>query len=225
MYSIDERLFNTLRRELMTKKREIIDILMNTYGGAKCGLDFSTPFQLLVATILSAQCTDVRVNIVTPELFCAYPDPQSMSKAEILDVERLIRTCGFYKNKAKNIVGTSLKLCEQYDGLVPSTMEELTQLDGVGRKTANVVMANAYGIPAIAVDTHVFRVSNRLGLANAKNVEQTEMQLQKAIPKAMWSDMHHALIWHGRKVCAARKPKCEECNLSHLCKYYNKKDK
>lgn len=209
----------------MTKKREIIDILMNTYGGAKCGLDFSTPFQLLVATILSAQCTDVRVNLVTPALFEKYPDPQAMSKAEVADVEELIRSCGFYKNKAKNIIGTSIAICTKHGGQVPSTMEELTALDGVGRKTANVCLSNAFGIPAIAVDTHVFRVSNRLGLANAKNVEETERQLQKAIPKSMWSDMHHALIWHGRQVCSSRNPKCESCTLSPLCKEYNKKDK
>ena len=204
----------------MTKKQEIIKILMDTYGGAKCGLDFSTPFELLIATILSAQCTDVRVNIVTPALFEKYPDAMAMSKAEVSDVEELIRSCGFYKNKAKNIVGTSIAICEKFGGEVPHTMEELTSLDGVGRKTANVCLSNAFGIPAIAVDTHVFRVSNRLGLANANNVEKTEIQLQKAIPKELWSDMPHALIWHGRQVCSSRKPKCEECNLSGLCKYY-----
>lgn len=209
----------------MTKKQQIIEILMDVYGGAECGLDFSTPFQLLVATILSAQCTDVRVNMITPALFEKYPDAEAMSKAEISDVEELIKTCGFYKNKAKNIVSTAVALCTRFNGEVPKTMEELTGLDGVGRKTANVVMANAYGIPAIAVDTHVFRVSNRLGLANAKNVEETEMQLQKVIPKKQWSDMHHALIWHGRKVCNARKPHCEECSLTELCKYYKKNNK
>lgn len=209
----------------MTKKQEMIEILMDTYGGAECGLNFSTPFQLLVATMLSAQCTDVRVNMVTPALFERYQDAEAMSKADIADVEELIKSCGFYKNKAKNIVATSITLCNKFDGEVPRTMEELTSLDGVGRKTANVCLANAFGIPAIAVDTHVFRVSNRLGLANAKNVEETERQLQKAIPKELWSDMHHALIWHGRKVCSARKPACEECNLKGLCKYYKKKDK
>ena len=209
----------------MTKKQQIIEILTDTYGGAECGLDFSTPFQLLIATILSAQCTDVRVNMVTPALFEKYPDVQAMSRAEIKDVEELIKTCGFYKTKAKNIVSTAIALCTRFDGEVPKTMDELTSLDGVGRKTANVVMANAYGIPAIAVDTHVFRVSNRLGLANADNVEKTELQLQKVIPKNLWSDMHHSLIWHGRKVCSARKPKCDECNLCELCKYYKQNNK
>lgn len=209
----------------MTKKQEMIEILMDTYGGAECGLDFSTPFQLLVATMLSAQCTDVRVNMVTPALFEKYPDAQAMSRAEIEDVEELIKTCGFYKTKAKNIVSTSIAICTKFGGEVPHTMEELTSLDGVGRKTANVCLANAFGIPAIAVDTHVFRVSNRLGLANAQNVDETERQLQKAIPKEKWSDMHHALIWHGRKVCNARKPMCEMCNMSELCKYYKKKGK
>lgn len=209
----------------MTKKQQIIEILMDTYGGAECGLNFSTPFQLLVATILSAQCTDVRVNMITPALFEKYPDALAMSKAEIADVEELIKSCGFYKNKAKNIVSTAVAICTKFGGEVPRTMEELTSLDGVGRKTANVCLANAFGIPAIAVDTHVFRVSNRLGLANAKNVEETEVQLQKAIPKNLWSDMHHALIWHGRKVCSARKPLCGECNLCELCKYYKKNNK
>lgn len=209
----------------MTKKQEIINILLETYGGAKCGLDFSTPFQLLVATILSAQCTDVRVNMITPALFEKYPDAFSMSKAPVSDVEEIIKSCGFFKNKAKNIVNASIALVESYNGEVPADMDKLMALSGVGRKTANVCLANAFGIPAIAVDTHVFRVSNRLGLANAKDVEKTEMQLQKAIPKESWSDMHHALIWHGRRVCSARKPKCEECAVNELCKYNSKKDK
>ena len=175
-------------------KEKIIQILSDTYRGATCGLVFSTPFELLVATILSAQCTDVRVNMVTPGLFEKFPDCYTMASASIADVEELIKTCGFYKNKAKNIVSASKKIVSDFGGVVPKTMDELTSLPGVGRKTANVVMANAYGIPAIAVDTHVFRVSNRLGLANADDVVKTEMQLQKAIPKDMWSDMHHSII-------------------------------
>lgn len=206
-------------------KEKIIQILSDTYRGATCGLVFSTPFELLVATILSAQCTDVRVNMVTPGLFEKFPDCYTMASASIADVEELIKTCGFYKNKAKNIVSASKKILSDFGGVVPKTMDELTSLPGVGRKTANVVMANAYGIPAIAVDTHVFRVSNRLGLANADDVVKTELQLQKAIPKDMWSDMHHSLIWHGRKVCSARKPKCDECNLTDYCKYFKKKER
>ena len=206
-------------------KEKIIQILSDTYRGATCGLVFSTPFELLVATILSAQCTDVRVNMVTPGLFEKFPDCYTMASASIADVEELIKTCGFYKNKAKNIVSASKKIVSDFGGVVPKTMDELTSLPGVGRKTANVVMANAYGIPAIAVDTHVFRVSNRLGLANADDVVKTEMHLQKALPKDMWSDMHHSIIWHGRKVCSARKPKCDECNLTDYCKYFKKKER
>lgn len=183
-------------------------------------MDFETPYQLLVATILSAQCTDVRVNMITPELFLHFPTPRDMASGDILEIENLVKSCGFYRNKAKNIQGASIMIANDYNGVVPNNREDLERLPGVGRKTASVVLANVFNVPAIAVDTHVFRVSNRLGLASAKTVEQTEQQLMKNIDKSLWSDAHHWLIWHGRKVCVARKPKCEICNLNKYCKFF-----
>ena len=174
-----------------------------------------------MAVILSAQCTDVKVNMVTPALFAAYPDAHALSKADPLDVEPLIKTCGLYHNKAKNLVATARALVEHYGGEVPADHEKLTQLPGVGRKTANVVMSCAFGADAIAVDTHVFRVSNRLGLADANDVLKTEQQLMEHIPREKWSLAHHWIIFHGRRVCTARKPACERCTLSPWCEYAN----
>lgn len=204
---------------------EILRVLEQDYRDTGCGLQFQSPFELLVATILSAQCTDVRVNQVTPALFQKYGTAQAMAQADEADVIALIRTCGFYKNKAHNIIAASKKIVSDFDGRVPDNMEDLQSLAGVGRKTANVVMANAFHQPAFAVDTHVFRVSNRLGLASAKDVLQTEEQLMAHVPREKWSDTHHYLIWHGRKVCSARKPACETCHLSPYCKYYQKTQK
>lgn len=201
----------------------ILKELENKYSGQGCGLNFKSPYELLIATILSAQCTDVRVNIVTKDLFKEYNTPEKMIELNEDEIADYIKTCGFYKVKAKNILETSKKLVKEYDSEVPKSMEELVKLNGVGRKTANVVMSNAYGIPAIAVDTHVFRVSNRLGIAKGDNVEKVEEELKKHFEKKVWSDLHHYLIWHGRKVCAARKPKCEECTLNINCEY-NKKN-
>jgi len=199
----------------------ILAELERLYPDAKPALHFKNPYQLLVAVILSAQCTDVKVNMVTPALFEAYPDAHALSKADPLDVEPLIKTCGLYHNKAKNLVLTARALVNHYGGEVPADHEKLTQLPGVGRKTANVVMSCAFGADAIAVDTHVFRVSNRLGLADAGDVLKTEQQLMQNIPQNKWSLAHHWIIFHGRRVCAARKPACESCTLRDWCEYAN----
>ncbi|MDO5037643.1 MAG: endonuclease III [Tissierellia bacterium] len=199
---------------------EIYEELNKIHPDAQVQLDHETPYQLLVATILSAQCTDVRVNIITKDLFKAYPGPQEMVQLSQEGLEELIHSCGFYRNKAKNILATTRILLEDYGGEVPQTIEELVKLPGVGKKTANVVASVAFGLPAIAVDTHVFRVSNRLGLAQAKTVEKTEDQLQELFPPSTWSHLHHLLIFQGRKICLARKPKCEICSLKSFCKYY-----
>lgn len=199
----------------------ILTELERLYPDAKPALHFANPYQLLVAVILSAQCTDVKVNAVTPALFEAYPDAHALAAADPLDVEGYIRTCGLYHNKAKNLVATANTLVELYGGQVPADHEKLTQLPGVGRKTANVVMSCAFGADAIAVDTHVFRVSNRLGLADANDVLKTEQQLMQSIPKNKWSLAHHWIIFHGRRVCSARKPDCAACTLSPWCEYAN----
>ncbi len=201
----------------------IIKILESIYSGTKTSLKYKTSFQLLIAAILSAQSTDVRVNIVTKELFGYYPTARDMLKLSVTDLENHIKTVGLYKTKAKHIIDACKILVEQYDGEIPSTREELVKLPGVGRKTANVVLSISKNIPSIAVDTHVFRVSNRLGLACADNVLETEKQLMKNIPKEKWSDAHHWLIWHGRKICKARKPLCNVCPINKYCDYYQKK--
>ena len=197
----------------------ILSELERLYPEAKPALFFENPYQLLVAVILSAQCTDVKVNMVTPALFAAYPDPAALAAAAPEDVEPYIKTCGLYHNKAKSLVETGKALVERFGGEVPDSHEALTTLPGVGRKTANVVMSCAFGADAIAVDTHVFRVTNRLGLADASDVVKTEEQLMVNIPRDKWSRAHHWLIYHGRRVCAARKPACETCTLSAWCEY------
>ena len=197
----------------------ILTELERLYPDARPALHFKNPYQLLVAVILSAQCTDVKVNMVTPALFEAYPDADALAAAEPEDVEPYIKTCGIYRNKARNLVLTARALVSEYGGEVPADHEKLTELPGVGRKTANVVMSCAFGADAIAVDTHVFRVSNRLGLADAGDVLKTEQQLMQNIPKNKWSLAHHWIIFHGRRVCAARKPDCKSCTLSAWCEY------
>ncbi len=204
---------------MRVNKKAILSELEALYPDAKPELHFSNPYETLVATILSAQCTDQRVNMVTPAVFRDFPTPQAMAAATPEIVFPYVKSCGF-KSKARNIVMACRIICGQHGGEVPHTMEELTALPGVGRKTASVVLANAFHVPAIAVDTHVFRVSNRLGLANANNVEETERQLMRAIPKEKWNDAHHYLIYHGRRVCHARKPDCALCTLQKLCKAY-----
>lgn len=208
----------------MNRKEVILERLEKHYYGAKPGLVFRNVFELLIATIMAAQTTDRQVNEVTKTLFQKYPDAQSFLSLTQRELEQLIKSTGFYRAKAANVLKTCHMLVEKYGGEVPGTMEELTLLAGVGRKTANVVLSNSFGIPAIAVDTHVFRVSNRLGLANAKDVLTTEKQLMKNIPREKWSDAHHWLIWHGRKICAARKPQCGSCFLLDVCQWGKKQE-
>jgi endonuclease-3 len=198
---------------------EIIRLLDAAYPGAACGLEFDTPFHLLVATVLSAQCTDTRVNKVTPALFAAAPTPEAFLALGEEAVRALVATCGLANTKAKNIIGLCQILVNDYGSEVPRTMEQLTGLPGVGRKTANVVLSNAFGVDAIAVDTHVFRVSNRIGLARASNVLSTEKMLMASIPKALWSGAHHLLITHGRQRCHARKPDCDGCPVLGHCRF------
>lgn len=206
----------------MNKKsiNKILEILSKTYPDAKCALNFKSPYELLISTILSAQCTDVRVNMVTEKLYEKYNTPETMITLTEEELSEKIRSCGFYKNKSKNILGATKAILEN-GGKVPDTMEELLKLPGVGRKTANVVLSNAFGVPAIAVDTHVFRVSNRLGIAKGDTPEQVEQGLMKSVPRDMWSDTHHYLIWHGRLICKSRKPDCEKCPLAPYCEYFS----
>lgn len=201
------------------KTKEILEILKETYPDAKCELNYETPLQLLVATVLSAQTTDKKVNEVTKELFKDYPDLDAFLEITNDELEERIKQIGLYRNKSKNLILMFRQIKEKFNGEVPTTMEGITSLAGAGRKTANVVLSNAFGVPSIAVDTHVFRVSNRLGLAESDKVLEVEKQLQKELPKKEWTLMHHLLIFHGRRCCTARNPKCEECPLSHICKY------
>ncbi len=202
--------------------RTVLKHLKEHYPNARTALDHKNSFELLIATILSAQCTDKRVNIITPALFKAYPDPESMAAASIKNIEHYIKTCGLYQAKAKNISKCCRQLLNDFNGEVPRTIKELQTLGGVGKKTANVVASVAFGVPAIAVDTHVFRVSNRIGLAHAKDVKRTEDQLMENIPKKAWADAHHWIIHHGREICDARSPKCDMCFLKRWCEYYKK---
>lgn len=196
----------------------ILRILKKTYPDVHCELTHSNPFELLIATILSAQCTDKRVNLVTPELFRHYPTSEAMANAPLEKIETLVKTTGFYRNKAKNIKACAQKLVEKYKGKVPSSMEELHELPGVGRKTANVVLGNAFDINVgIVVDTHVSRLSQRLGLTRQKSPEKIEVELMKLIPPRDWTILSHLLIWHGRRRCSARKPDCVNCELKNLC--------
>lgn len=203
---------------------KIIKILKECYPDAKCSLDFETPFQMLVAVCLSAQCTDERVNKTTPELFKKYSTPEDFAKADVKDVEKIIKPCGFYKNKAKNLVNAGKVIVEKFDGEVPNDMEKLQEIPGVGRKSANVIMCEAFNdAEGIAVDTHCKRLSNRLGLSDKEEPTKIEQDLLKIIPKEYWKDVNHLLIYHGREVCIARNPKCENCKLKEFCQYYKTK--
>ena len=201
------------------QRTEALQLLAEAYPDVKPALHFSTPFELLVATMLSAQCTDKQVNKVTDVLFRDYNTPEAFASIDEDTLEPYIHSCGFFRAKGRNILETSRILCDRFGGVVPQTMEELTSLPGVGRKTASVVMAFAFDLPAIPVDTHVFRVSNRIGLAEAGDVEKTEMQLRENIPMEDWSKSHHWLIYHGRQVCSARNPKCGACILKEVCDF------
>lgn len=202
--------------------KKVLELLEVEYSDTTTALKFDSPFQLLISTILAAQSTDKRVNIVTGDLFQDYPDARSFLTLSISELENRIKTIGLYKSKAKNILATCRILVDKYDGKIPMTREELVELPGVGRKTANVVLSIVTDFNAIAVDTHVFRVSNRIGLAASGNVRKTEDDLMKNIPVNKWSNAHHWLIWHGRKVCRARNPSCDICILNLYCEYYRK---
>ena len=201
-----------------TTQKTILRKLSELYPNPKPELHFSNPYETLIAVMLSAQSTDVQVNKATPALFERYPTVEALAAARVEDVFPIVKSCGF-KSKATNIVEACRLIMQKHGGQVPGNMEALTALPGVGRKTANVVLANAFGVPTIAVDTHVFRVSNRTGLATAKNVEETERQLMRVIPRKDWIDAHHWLIFHGRRVCHARNPACAVCALQPECRY------
>ena len=204
----------------MTNTQKILDTLAKDFPNAKSELDFNSPFQLLVAVILSAQCTDKRVNLVTPRLFEVAPDAKTLAQLPQEQIEEIIHSCGFYHSKATYLKLMSQDIVNRFGGEVPNNIDDLRTLAGVGRKTANVVYAVGFGGQAIAVDTHVFRVSNRLGIANAKNVLDTEKQLMQAIPRAQWADSHHYLLLHGRYVCKAQNPQCQRCSVKDFCKHY-----
>ena len=199
----------------------VLDKLEKMHPEAMCALNHRDPFELIVAVALSAQTTDVSVNKVTPELFRRYPDAESLAAADPDEVMEIIRTIGLYRNKSKNIVRLAGKLVSDFGGKVPQDFDSLVTLPGVGRKTANVVLAEGFGVPRIAVDTHVFRVSNRIGLTDEKDVDATEETLMKRIPESSWIRAHHLLIFHGRKCCSARKPSCDKCGLNELCMHNN----
>ncbi|MGN0720099.1 MAG: endonuclease III [Anaerovoracaceae bacterium] len=203
---------------------EILDRLEMQYPDAECALHHENVFQLIVAVALSAQTTDKSVNQVTPALFRKYPDPASLAAADVSEVEACLKRIGMYRTKAKNIIGMAKVLTTEYDGQVPEDYDALVSLPGVGRKTANVVLSVGFGEQRIAVDTHVFRVANRIGLVHEKDVLKTELALMDRIPQERWSRTHHSLIFHGRQCCDARKPDCEHCAVSEFCEYINKSE-
>ncbi len=205
------------------RQKAILNGLAELYPNAGPELQFTNPYETLVATILAAQCTDARVNQVTPAVFRDFPDAKAMARTTPEVLFPYVKSCGF-KSKAANIVNACKIIAEKYDGVVPSTLEELTALPGVGRKTANVVLAFSFGVPAIPVDTHVFRVANRLGLSDALTVEETERQLMALIPREDWSQAHHWMIYHGRRVCHSQKPDCAHCAFKPYCKAANQEE-
>ncbi len=200
------------------KVNAIIEILKERYDDAVCALHYEKDYELMIAVRLSAQCTDERVNVITARIFPRLNTPAKMLKLSLEELEQEIKDCGLYHAKAKNLLGMCRMLHEEFDDVIPKDIETMMLLPGVGRKTANVVASIIYNIPAIAVDTHVFRVSHRLGLAEGRTPEETERELQKVIPMTKWSSAHHWLIWHGRLVCKARKPECSRCVLAEVCK-------
>lgn len=203
----------------------ILELLRLQHPNAECELNFNSPFELLIAVILSAQCTDKRVNLVTEKLFKVYNTPLQFAVLSEEDLRPFIYSCGFFNNKAKNIINMSKKLVELYDSIVPKTMEELILLDGVGRKTASVVLAVAYNIPSMPVDTHVFRLSRRIGFSSGDNVLAVEKDLCSLFPKKYWNKLHHYLIFHGRYVCTSQKPDCVKCNIKEYCIDYKSRRK
>lgn len=213
---------------MKTKKQaiEIIETMKKMYPDATCSLDFKTPFQMTIAVMLSAQCTDERVNKTTPYLFEKYGTPEKMAEADIKDLEEIIHPCGFYKNKAKNMKACSQMLVQEFNGIVPQNMEELQKLPGVGRKSANVIMLEAFHNPqGIAVDTHAKRISNKMGFSKQTEPEKIEQDLLKVFPKEYYYDVNHLFVWHGRNTCDARKPNCTDCDVKKYCDNYKKTQK
>jgi endonuclease-3 len=208
----------TVLQDKQKHAQEVLRRLAEAYPTAHCELNFRTPWQLLVATILAAQSTDLQVNKLTGPLFAKYPTPQALSQLSLQELEEQIKGCGLYHNKAKNILATCHLLLEQSGGEVPAALEELVKLPGVGRKTANVVLANAFDVPAFAVDTHVLRLSRRLGLSDQNTPDKVEADITALIPPELWKDAHHWLIWHGRRTCHARKPECDRCPVQDVCR-------
>lgn len=208
---------------MKVKEEELLCFLWKKFPNPKCELTFQNNYQLLISVMLSAQCTDKRVNKVTKELFEVYPTISNLAKADQTDVEKIIFPCGLYHSKAKNIISACKSIEKNFGSVVPCTKEELKQLDGVGEKTANVVFSVGFGGDAIAVDTHVFRVSNRLGIANSKTPSKCEEQLREYFKQKNWRDAHHLLVFFGRYICTARNPKCEDCELTHICKKFKEK--
>ena len=205
---------------------ELVETLKTTYPDATCSLNFKTPFQLVIAVMLSAQCTDERVNLTTPILFKKYPTIESFANCDISELEEIIHPCGFYKNKAKNARACANKILNDFNGEVPHTMEELVTLPGVGRKSANVILLEVFGIAnGIAVDTHAKRISNRIGLSKEKDPSKIEQDLIKLFPKDYLKDINHLFVWHGRKTCIARNPKCKQCTIQKFCKKYKAEHK
>lgn len=201
---------------------KIVEILKTTYPDAKCSLDFNTPFEMLVAVCLSAQCTDDRVNKTTPSLFAEFDTPEEFANADIKELERLVYPCGFYKNKAKNLKAAGQKIVNDFSGEVPRTMDELMSIPGVGRKSANVIMLEAFNMPqGIAVDTHCKRIANRLGLSSETEPSKIEQDLLKLLPQKYYKDINHVFIWHGRSTCTSQSPKCNTCPVRSYCKFYN----
>jgi endonuclease-3 len=212
-----------MRESLPEKKvraKVIYRQLSKNYPNVRCELDYKNAFQLLVATVLSAQCTDKRVNQTTPALFKKYPNPQKMAKADLRDIQKLVKSTGFFRAKAKNIKGLSNKIMEEFDGKVPSNLKDLITLPGVGRKTANVVLGHAFGIPGITVDTHFGRLSRRFGWSKQNNPVKVEFEVGELIPEKEWTNLSQRMIWHGRRVCHSRKPACGACALAKLCPSY-----
>lgn len=205
------------KKQATEKQKKMLECLEKAYPDARPALHFQTPFQLLVSVLLSAQCTDERVNIVTKELFRLAPDAFAMDNLGEDAIREIIKSCGLYKNKAKNIAGLSRILVEKFQGEVPSDRESLESLPGIGRKSANVVMSVAFGLPALAVDTHVFRVSRRMGFSDGGDVAKVERDLMELIPETRWGEAHHWLIFHGRRVCKAQKPLCNDCPVGEFC--------
>lgn len=206
----------------MTKKEKVLFIkeyFDRVYAGADCTLDYKTPFELMIATILAAQCTDARVNIVTRDLFKKYPDVYAFASADLKELEQDIRSTGFYHNKAKNIIACAQKLISDFSGEVPDTMDKLLTLAGVGRKTANLILGDVFGKPAIVVDTHAKRITNLIGLTNNTDPTKIEMDLKRIVPPDYGSLFCHCLVYHGRAICIANRPKCNECGLIEICKY------